>query len=237
MFEFLIKILLAHTLGDFVFQSNKMIHSIEKDEFKSKHLYAHILTHFILLLIFTGFNTSYLFPCLLLSIVHFLIDVFTKIILKGKISNINNFVLDQTLHLTSILLFVWCFFDVRFGFEELLNVQNYLVILVLTNITFVAAIVIKKIMEVFDYSMPGNGLKDAGKYIGMLERLFIFYFVLTSFFEGIGFLLAAKSIFRFGDLKDNKDIKLTEYILIGTLLSFGIAIIISKIYLLLINYA
>jgi hypothetical protein len=36
--------------------------------------------------------------------------------------------------------------------------------------------------------------------------------------------LAAKSVFRFGDLKESKDRKLTEYILIGTLLSFGIAI-------------
>jgi hypothetical protein len=34
--------------------------------------------------------------------------------------------------------------------------------------------------------------------------------------------LAAKSIFRFGDFKDRK---LTEYVLIGNLLSFGMAMI------------
>ncbi|RZK66384.1 MAG: DUF3307 domain-containing protein, partial [Pedobacter sp.] len=39
--------------------------------------------------------------------------------------------------------------------------------------------------------------------------------------------LAAKSIFRFGDLKDAHDIKLTEYVLIGTLLSFSIAVAVS----------
>ncbi|RYE13805.1 MAG: DUF3307 domain-containing protein, partial [Sphingobacteriales bacterium] len=44
-------------------------------------------------------------------------------------------------------------------------------------------------------------------------------------FEAVGFLLAAKSIFRFGDLKEAHDIKLTEYVLIGTLLSFGMAIV------------
>jgi hypothetical protein len=43
--------------------------------------------------------------------------------------------------------------------------------------------------------------------------------------EAIGFLIAAKSVFRFGDLKDSRNRKLTEYILIGTLLSFGIAIV------------
>jgi hypothetical protein len=58
----------------------------------------------------------------------------------------------------------------------------------------------------------------------MLERLLIYCFILTGHFEAIGFLLAAKSIFRFGDLKEAQDRKLTEYVLIGTLLSFGIAI-------------
>jgi len=47
----------------------------------------------------------------------------------------------------------------------------------------------------------------------------------------VGFLLTAKSVFRFGDLKESKDRKLTEYILIGTLLSFGIAIIVGLSYL------
>ncbi|MFV0501856.1 MAG: hypothetical protein ACK5MH_09735 [Bacteroidales bacterium] len=53
--------------------------------------------------------------------------------------------------------------------------------------------------------------------------------------SGIGFLLAAKSIFRFGDLKDSKDRKLTEYILIGTLLSFAVAIATGQLVLLLVN--
>ena len=79
--------------------------------------------------------------------------------------------------------------------------------------------------------MPNGGINEAGKYIGMLERLFVFTFVVVSFWEGIGFLLAAKSIFRFGDLKENKEIRLTEYILIGTLLSFGLAILIGQLYL------
>ena len=51
--------------------------------------------------------------------------------------------------------------------------------------------------------------------------------MVTKHWEAIGFLLAAKSVFRFGELKDAKDRKLTEYILIGTFLSFGIAIIVS----------
>jgi hypothetical protein len=81
-----------------------------------------------------------------------------------------------------------------------------------------------------------ESLNNAGKYIGMLERLFVFVFIITGNWEGIGFLLAAKSVFRFGDLKESKDRKLTEYILIGTLLSFGIAIAVGMIVIKLIGY-
>jgi RsiW-degrading membrane proteinase PrsW (M82 family) len=69
----------------------------------------------------------------------------------------------------------------------------------------------------------------------MLERLFVFGFIVTTHWEAVGFFLAAKSVFRFGDLKEAKDRKLTEYMLIGTLLSFGFAILISLIYMRLIS--
>ena len=62
-----------------------------------------------------------------------------------------------------------------------------------------------------------------------MERLFVFAFVISGHWEAIGFMLAAKSIFRFGDLKDSKDRKLTEYVLIGTMISFGTAIVIGII--------
>jgi len=77
-----------------------------------------------------------------------------------------------------------------------------------------------------------ESLENAGKYIGILERLLVFLFIATQHWEGVGFLIAAKSIFRFSDLTESKDRKLTEYILIGTLLSFGLAIVIA----LLSNY-
>ena len=74
-------------------------------------------------------------------------------------------------------------------------------------------------------------LESAGKLIGMLERVLVFVFIYMGRWEGVGFLLAAKSVFRFGVLKDAHSMKLTEYVLIGTLLSFGIAIVIGIIIL------
>lgn len=74
---------------------------------------------------------------------------------------------------------------------------------------------------------PLQGLPNAGKWIGYLERILILTFIYTGNVEGIGFLLAAKSIFRFGELNRARDIKVTEYVLIGTLVSFTIAIILG----------
>ena len=73
-------------------------------------------------------------------------------------------------------------------------------------------------------------LQSAGKYIGFFERLLVFIFIIINQWAAVGFLLAAKSIFRFGDLKEAKDRKLTEYVLIGTLLSFGTAIFMALLF-------
>lgn len=75
-----------------------------------------------------------------------------------------------------------------------------------------------------------ESLQSAGKYIGILERLFVFAFFASGHPEAVGFLIAAKSVFRFGDLKEAKSRKLTEYVLIGTLISFGIAILTGIIF-------
>jgi hypothetical protein len=45
--------------------------------------------------------------------------------------------------------------------------------------------------------------------------------------NGIGFLIAAKSVLRFGEIKDPSQRKVAEYIIIGTFLSFGWALLIS----------
>ncbi|MEP3044705.1 MAG: DUF3307 domain-containing protein, partial [Nonlabens ulvanivorans] len=46
----------------------------------------------------------------------------------------------------------------------------------------------------------------------------------------VGFLLGAFFLFGFGDLSKAKNMKLTEYVLIGTLLSFGIAILVGLLF-------
>jgi len=71
------------------------------------------------------------------------------------------------------------------------------------------------------------GLLSAGAWIGYIERCLAISFIFMGQFAGIGFLVATKTIFRFGDLTKNKDMKLTEYMMLGTLLSYAIALFVG----------
>jgi hypothetical protein len=81
----------------------------------------------------------------------------------------------------------------------------------------------------FQKEKPIEGLANGGKIIGWLERALILIFVLANQFAGIGFLVAAKSIFRFGEFKESENRKEAEYIIIGTFASFLYAILIILI--------
>jgi hypothetical protein len=231
MHQLALKVIAAHLLGDFVLQSDRMIDDIHSKRMKSLYLYLHFLIHYFLLILLTGFKGEFIFPALLLALTHLVIDMLTKFYLSLKVSSIVNLIIDQTLHLISIALFIYYYHPFSIDYAEIFSTKNQLFLISIICITFVSSIIIKKIIESFNYIIIRGGLDAGGKYIGMLERLFVFLFVISDFWEGIGFLLAAKSIFRFGDLKENKDVKMTEYILIGTLLSFSLAILIGKIYL------
>jgi hypothetical protein len=72
-----------------------------------------------------------------------------------------------------------------------------------------------------------EGLDKGGLYIGCLERALVMLLILIGQPAGVGFLITAKSILRFGDVKDSGQRKLTEYIIIGTFMSFGWGLLIA----------
>lgn len=82
---------------------------------------------------------------------------------------------------------------------------------------------------------PIRGLRRAGSVIGALERLLVYILVIAGHPAAIGFLLAAKSIFRFGDIRERARRMESEYILIGTLASFAYALVVSNGVTLLIR--
>ncbi len=78
-----------------------------------------------------------------------------------------------------------------------------------------------------------RGLRAGGKIIGQLERSLIYLFVLVDQPQAVGFLIAAKSIFRFGELMRSENRMEAEYIIIGTLLSFlcGLSVSYLVVYI------
>lgn len=93
------------------------------------------------------------------------------------------------------------------------------------------AIIIKKATQPFLNQIGPDieGLRHGGSYIGVLERSLVMLLVLINQPAGVGFLITAKSILRFGDVKESHQRKLTEYVIIGTFLSFGWGLLIASL--------
>ena len=219
-----VKLLLAHLLGDFLLQPTSWVLDKENRKHKSIYLYIHTLLHFILAWILIGIS-DFVWFAVVLAVTHGGID-FLKLHFQKNKTKRNWFVIDQLLHLIVIMTITLFYTNKRIDFTAFDN-QFWIIATGILLLTKPTSILIKNIISIWtpENKTSDDSLSNAGNYIGILERLFVFYFVITAHFEAIGFLLAAKSIFRFGDLKEAKDRKLTEYVLIGTLLSFGIALL------------
>jgi len=225
MLVLIIKLLFAHVVGDFLLQPSSWVKSKEEKKHKSPFLYWHILIHAVVLLIVLQFDTTYWLGFLIIVITHYFTDLI-KLNLIGKFNYRKLFFLDQVDHILVIIGVGYLYNYETVNFENLEFIKIILFLTFALIATVVSSVFVDIIISKWKLEEDGdNSLENAGKFIGILERLFIFVFILMGFVSGIGFLLAAKSVFRFGDLSKAKDRKLTEYILIGTLLSFGMAIL------------
>lgn len=231
MLSLSIKLILAHFLGDFLFQPEKWVAHKEQYKHKSKFLYWHILVHLGALLLVLQADFSYWLGMVIIIVSHYIIDVF-KLLLKSKLNPRLLFVLDQVLHIIIIAIVINIYAPYNLNIESFYSPKVLLLITNVIGVTVVSSIIMKTIISKWylEENTSQDSLENAGAYIGMLERLFIFAFIALNYWAGIGFLLAAKSVFRFGDLSKSKDRKLTEYILIGTLISFGLAFLFGMEY-------
>ena len=225
-----IKLLSAHLLGDFIWQPNSWVADKEAKKHKSIFLPLHILLHGVLAAILVG-ETQFVPYAVLIAVTHGIIDLIKLNFQKTKTKR-TWFVADQIAHILILTGIVVLYENKSIIHFWQIN-EFWILATGILLLTKPASIFIKTIISIWSpesqNSNQDNSLANAGNYIGILERLFVFGFILTGHFEAIGFLLAAKSIFRFGDLKEAKDRKLTEYVLIGTLISFGISILTGLI--------
>jgi len=216
--------LIAHVLTDFYFQTDKTVREKFAKGIKSKFLYRHILIVFVLSWVLS-FQLEFVYVSAFIAITHYLIDLLKPGISRIKSIGAYGFFIDQALHIFIILIAVHWFtsnqvIDPLFVMEKGLIhlILIYLIALKPTNI------LIREVFRVYGIKTPSSDdLPNAGKLIGNLERILIITLGLAGLLEAVGFLIAAKSILRY---KDTDNLK-TEYVLVGTLLSFGIATILS----------
>ena len=223
-----IPLILAHLLGDFILQPNSWVADKEKKRGSSIYLYIHVLLHTILAFVFL-WDRNLWWIALIIGVTHFLID-WAKLNFQTAKTKRTWFFIDQIAHLFVIGL-ITIFYFPFFKWEDFFNLRNLELITAFVFLTVPSSILIKTVISIWtpvtieESKLQTDSLVNAGKYIGILERLLVFVFILVDHWEGVGFMIAAKSVFRFSDLAEAKQRKLTEYVLIGTLLSFGIAVL------------
>lgn len=234
---FLLLQFLAHVLADYFLQTQKM--AIEKNTigFKSRLLPIHVLIVFVCSWVLS-FQIEFFVGAGIIAIIHYIIDGF-----KAKANHHPKlwkyaFFIDQILHII-VLVSMSLIYEAHHGFEPLFElpvsaslvaiVTAYLLCLKPANIVIKevfrssqidVAIAQKEKAEILD---EADELPNAGKLIGILERVLTLTFILIGQYQAVGFLIAAKSILRY---KDTDTLK-TEYVLIGTMLSFGIAVVLG----------
>ena len=223
-----IPLILAHLLGDFILQPNSWVADKEQKKGGSIYLYIHILLHTILAFVFL-WDRNLWWIALIIGVTHFLID-WAKLQFQNQKTKRTWFFIDQIAHVL-VIAALSIFYFPYFRWEDLFNPRTLQLITALVFLTVPSSILIKTVISIWtpvtvEHSkLQTESLVNAGKYIGILERLLVFVFILVDHWEGVGFMIAAKSVFRFSDLAEAKQRKLTEYVLIGTLLSFGIAVL------------
>lgn len=223
----LLRVILAHLLTDFILQPKSWIDKRNRKHFASGKLYLHGLITGIAALIFAGIQ--YWPVAVVILVTHILIDGWKSYQREA----IAYFIIDQVLH---FMVIIACWYYLFFPKEELfdllnrINIEKRLWIFVTTVIflTAPAGILIGQLTRRWrDKISNPESLANAGKWIGIIERMIVFIFVLVGQYAAISLLIAAKGIIRFNE-KDRPEEK-TEYLVIGTLMSIGIALVIGEV--------
>jgi hypothetical protein len=218
----LMKLIFSHFVTDFVLQKKSWIDHRRSRHFLSVHLYIHTFITAVSAWIFIGWK--YWWVALIIFLTHTIIDGWKSY----QADKVVFFLVDQILHL-SVIFGCWV---LAFGnFNEIklrmiiLNsdVNVWLTTTALLFLTFPSAILIGELTKTWRKDLPNTeALANAGRWIGIIERILILLLVLKNQYEAVGLLVAAKTIIRFSD--NSRTEQKTEYLLIGTLISIGLAI-------------
>jgi len=244
LFRAFLAIYLAHLLTDFVFQTHRLVAQKRRNELFAYFL--HGLTHYLAAIILVGFfiagSASSLrthLVILALTLVHLLID-FAKIQLSQKAlvkDGAIAYISDQFLHFLSVALAA-SLLSPSLPFAEVAALlatgraipSKLLVVPVIyIGVIFGGGYLIRALtrplaesVNLYQTEKRGEPMQNAGLYIGWLERFLLLTALLLQSPGTAGLILAAKAIARYPEFKSEH---FAEYFLIGTLLSFSIAVV------------
>lgn len=216
----LLSLLVAHVIGDFYLQSDKYCKRKETAKIRSPFLYIHSA---IIGLLSWAFVPAIDFGpfVLVIFLTHLLIDAIKSYTGKGLCP----FLADQVWHV-AILCLIACRYVPQCRLpiqciDFLSDISIPVMALAVLCCLKPANILIKLTLERYKIGETASceNIKNAGALIGNLERILTLTFVIIGQYEAVGFIIAAKSLLRFKDTDTAK----TEYVLAGTLLSFGVA--------------
>lgn len=216
--ETLAALLFAHVLADFVLQT----HWIVANKRKPQVLLLHGLIVLVTLQLAIGNVTAW--PLLVLAAVHLGIDAVKTYGFRG--AQLWPFLGDQGAHLltlgvtTALFPTLWQE-GLWAGVTWLPGLMVIFAGLILA--TRAGAIAIGFLMAPWANANLPAGLENGGHLIGVLERGLIFVLLLVGQPTGVGFLIAAKSVLRYDTTSGDQ--RAGEYVIIGTLASFGWALV------------
>ena len=210
-------LLFAHVLADFVLQNDWMVRCKRKPQV--------LLLHGAIVLVTAQLAMGHYsaWPLLALAGAHLVIDAIKVNVFKGP--PLWPFLGDQAAHFATLAT-VAAFFPTLWldglgaDVNWLPSVMTIIAGLILT--TRAGSFAIGFLMAPWASTDLPEGLENGGNLIGILERGLIFLLVMVGQPAGVGFLIAAKSILRFDTAKGDQ--KAGEYVIIGTLASFGWAL-------------
>lgn len=231
----LLRLFAAHILADFFLQPHSWIEQRRERGVKAPVLYIHAFIVGILSWLFLGFWHNISVP-LFIMVTHFLIDWWKS----GRPDKLQYFIIDQVLHiLMLIIVWIWFAHSQLILMYDAFNVLSHPTFwIVATGYLIVLhpfSVLVGQFTRKWQHSLtehsesdePKTGLPEAGKWIGYMERVLILTLILMHQFQAIGFLITAKSIFRFGEITGKRGRAEAEYVLIGSFISFTLSILLG----------
>jgi Protein of unknown function (DUF3307) len=238
--KFFLAILLAHLFADFPLQTSSMLEGRGKgSRAYLVHGGIHLLVLSLCIAAFSGHDwLASLWFWIAAAVyigLHLGIDRAKQewVSIRKLPDSTSLFLIDQLLHVSTMIVLAWFLtrpgwtnLKSEFAWSQATGERVLEAAVVHVAVVFAGGYWIRYLTSglIAGIEKPGESpeqIKNAGMYIGWLERFLVITAIVVQSPSMVGLILTGKSIARFPELKE----RFAEYFLIGTLLSIGLAVL------------